>query len=146
MAAGPAIQIEGFKDLRAALRKIDPELAKDFRKTLLPIAQDVAAVARSRVPVKSGAAAATVRGGVSGNTVYLQGGKGIVPYFGWLDFGSRNPVRGKSRSVGPWVKSGFGPKEGRFIYPAIYEKQAEIEARVAAAMDDILERVMPHDV
>ncbi|MBP6729096.1 MAG: HK97 gp10 family phage protein [Microthrixaceae bacterium] len=142
----PEVQIDGFKDLRTALRKIDPALVKDFRKTILPIAQDLANVARSRVPVRTGRAAASVRAGVSGNTAYLQGGKGLVPYFGWLDFGSRDPVSGAARKVGPWTKSGAGPRDGRFIYPAIIEKKHEIEERVAAAMAETIEKVLPHDI
>ncbi len=138
-----AVRIEGLADLRRGLRKIDPELAKEFRNEILPIAQKVANDARSRVPSRSGRAAASVRGGVSGNNAYVQGGKKAVPYFGWLDFGSRSPKRGNPRSVGPWAGSGTGPRRGRFIYPAIDDNRSAIEKQAADAIDGIIERVLP---
>lgn len=139
------VEFEGLKRLRAGLKKIDPQLQKDLRDEFVPIAQEVAAEARSRVPHKSGRAAASVRGGVSGNNAYVSGGRTSVPYYRWLDFGSRTPVSGQPRSYGPWFKSGAGPKRGRFIYPAIDAKRDDIETKSAAAVDRIIESVLPHD-
>jgi hypothetical protein len=139
---GP-VRVEGIADLRRGLRKIDPELAKEFRGSILPIAEKVAADARSRVPSKSGRAAASIRGGVSGNNAYVQGGKKSVPYFGWLDFGARTPQTGRPRSVGPWAKSGPGLSKGRFIYPAIGANRDAIEKQAVEAIDAIIERVLP---
>jgi hypothetical protein len=141
--SGDAVRIEGLADLRKGLRKIDPALAKEFRNEILPIAQQVASDARSRVPSRSGRAAASIRGGVSGNNAYVAGGKKSVPYFGWLDFGSRSPRTGNPRSVGPWKNSGTGPSKGRFIYPAINQNRGAIERRAAQAIDDIIERALP---
>ncbi len=138
-----AVRVEGLADLRRGLRKIDPALAKEFRQEILPIAERVAADARGRVPSRTGRAAASVRGGVSGNNAYVQGGKKSVPYFGWLDFGSRNPRTGQPRRVGPWKNSGTGPSKGRFIYPAIDANRGAIEQRAAEAIDGIIERVLP---
>lgn len=141
--AGDPVRIDGLADLRKGLRKIDPELAKEFRNEILPIAQKVAGDAASRVPSRSGRAAASVRGGVSGNNAYVQGGKKTVPYFGWLDFGARRAKRGNPRSVGPWAGTGAGPKKGRFIYPAIDANRGAIEKQAADAIDGIIERVLP---
>lgn len=138
-----AVEIEGLAAFRRGLRQIDPQLQKDFRNEILPIAQLVAADARSRVPQVTGRAAGSIRGGVSGNRAYVQGGKKTVPYFGWLDFGSRTPVRGQPRRVGPWANSGAGPAKGRFIYPAIDANRPAIERRAAEAIDTIIERVLP---
>jgi len=139
------VQIDGLKALRAGLRKIDPQLQKDLRNDLLPVAHRVAADAAGRVPSKSGRAAASVRGGVSGNNAYVQGGRKTVPYFGWLDFGSRSPKAGNPRSVGPWAGTGAGPKRGRFLYPAIDAKREDIETTAADAIDRVIDRVLPHD-
>lgn len=139
------IQVEGLARLRAGLKQIDPALPKELREKLLPIAVRVADDARGRVPSKSGRAAGSIRGGVSGNNAYVQGGKKSVPYFGWLDFGSRSARSGRSRSVGPWAGSGVGPSRGRFIYPAIDANRAHIEAAAVEAIDEIVGKVLPHD-
>lgn len=137
------IEIEGLAAFRRGLRQIDPQLANDFRQEILPIARRVADDARGRVPQKSGRAAASIRGGVSGNNAYVAGGKKAVPYYGWLDFGSRRPVKGNPRSQGPWSGSGRGPKGGRFIYPAIAANREDIAKQAAEAIDNIIERVLP---
>lgn len=137
------IEIEGLAAFRRGLRQIDPQLAKDFRQEILPIARRVADDARGRVPQKSGRAAGSIRGGVSGNNAYVAGGKKAVPYYGWLDFGSRRPVKGNPRSQGPWSGSGRGPKGGRFIYPAIAANREDIAKQAAEAIDNIIERVLP---
>lgn len=143
MTDGGAVRVDGLADLRRGLRRIDPELAKEFRTSILPIANKVAADARSRVPTRSGRAAASIRGGVSGNNAYVQGGKKSVPYFGWLEYGSRNPQKGRPRSVGPWAASGVGLSRGRFIGPAVASNRGAIEQQAAEAIDAIIERVLP---
>lgn len=129
------VRIEGIKELRRSLNQIDKELTKEFRGELKKIGDDVAADARRRVPSRSGKAAGSIRSGVSGANAYVAGGKKSVRYYGWLDFGSRNPQRGNPRSAGPWKKSGTGPKGGRFIYPAIDQNRPEIHRRAVAAME-----------
>jgi hypothetical protein len=65
----------------------------------------------------------------------VSGGKRSVPYYGWLDFGSRTPIRGRPRSVGPWKGTGAGPKKGRFLYPAIDRNADNIRRRAVAAFE-----------
>lgn len=138
------IQLDGLAAFRRGLKKIDPQLQKDFRNEILPIAQKVAEDARSRVPRgKSGRAAGSIRAGVSGNNAYVAGGKSTVRYYGWLDFGSREPIAGRPRTVGPWKSSGAGPKKGRFVYPAIDENRDNIEREAAKAIDTIIDKVLP---
>ena len=134
------VEIQGLKELRRDLNKVDPQLTKEMRGEFLTIGRKVAGDARSHVPQVSGRAAASVRAGVSGNTAYIAGGKKSVPYFGWLDFGSRTPRSGRPRSVGPWKKSGRGPKKGRFIYPAIDRNRPFIERSAAAATQRAMNR------
>jgi len=130
------VRIEGIKELRRALNKIDKELTKEFRVELKKIGDDVAADARSSVPSRTGRARGSIRSGMSGNNGYVAGGKKAVPYFGWLDFGSRQPRTGNPRSRGPWAGSGEGPKGGRFIYPGINRNRAEIHRRAVRAMEE----------
>ena len=129
------VRVEGIKELRRGLNALDKGLTKEFRRELVGIGKDVAKDAASKVPKRSGRAASSIRGGMSGNTGYVAGGKKAVPYYAWLDFGSRTPRAGNPRSVGPWAKSGTGPKGGRFIYPAIDENRHMIHARAVAAME-----------
>ena len=74
-------------------------------------------------------------------SAFVTGGKGSVPYYGWLDFGTRNPRHGNTRKEGPWRGSGTGPKKGRFIYPAIEAKQEEIAVQVELGVNEVIKRV-----
>jgi hypothetical protein len=137
------IKVEGLAAFRRDLKNIDPELQKTLRVDLLVIGQEIASEAAGKVPRgKTGKAAGSVRAGVSGNNAYVAGGKASVPYYGWLDFGSRTPKRGQPRSTGPWAKSGAGPQKGRFIYPTIEQNKPKVEAGAAAAFDKAAEAAL----
>lgn len=136
------IQIDGLAEFRRDLKKIDEELAKELRTDLLSIAREIAIETAIRVPRRSGAAAGSIRAGVSGNNAYVQGGKASVAYYGWLDFGGRTPVKGNPRSVGPWKDSGPGPQGGRYIYPTIRRNEREIEAKAQQAFDKAAEAAL----
>lgn len=142
MAISAGIEIEGLAAFRRDLKKIDEQLTKELREELLVIGRDVAAGASAKVPVRTGRAKASIRAGVSGNTAYVAGGKQSVPYYAWLDFGSREPNRGQARSVGPWRKSGEGPKGGRFIFPTVAASKPDIERRSKEAFDKAAEKAL----
>lgn len=129
------VRVDGLKELRRALNRIDPELTKELRLDLKAIGDEVAADAKRRVPQRSGRSRASIRSGVSGNKAYVAGGKKLVPWYGWLDFGSRTARTGQPRSVGPWRRSGNGPKGGRYIYPAIDDNRAMIKRRAVQAFN-----------
>lgn len=135
------VEVSGLKELRKALRDADPALAKELSRRLKTAADMVATDAKGRVPVQSGRARGSIRPSVSGNKAYVVGGKAKVPYYGWLDFGSRRPTTGNLRSRGPWAGSGRGPKEGRFIYPAIRANSRKLRDLVADAVDDMKRKV-----
>lgn len=135
------VYVEGVASLRRSLRVAgDMENLKEFRDGLKKAADIVAAEAKTRIPRKTGRAQESVRSGTSGNKAVVLGGKARVPYYGWLDFGTRIPVKGNPRSVGPWVKSGKGPREGRFIYPALEAKQDQVREAVEDAVDSTLRK------
>jgi HK97 gp10 family phage protein len=137
--ADVGISVENLAELRRILRKAeDVDRLGEFRRVLKDAAETVAGEARERVPVRSGRARKSIRAGVSGAKAVVIGGKKSVPYYGWLDFGSRTPVTGNPRSVGPWKGSGAGPSEGRFIYPAISEKRGQVVRELEQKMKHVL--------
>ena len=136
------VKVDGLKELRRALNKLDPELTKTMRSELLDLGKEVAVDAQRRVPERSGRAKGSIRAGVSGNNAYVAGGRKSVPYYGWLDFGGRTPRSGRPRSVGPWKGSGPGPERGRFIYPTIVRNRREIEQKAQQAFDKAAEAAL----
>ena len=129
------VRVSGMAETQRSLKKLDPELSKAFRKEFLTIGKKIALDAKTEVPRVSGKARGSIRAGMKGQTPYVAGGKASVPYYGWLDFGSRTPKSGQPRSVGPWKGSGSGPKRGRFIYKAIDKNRAVIKAGAKEAFD-----------
>ena len=107
--AKPRIQVEGLKELRAALKATGNDL--DDLKVAGRVAADiVAGEARSLVPVRSGALLATIRpAGQVGNTV-VRAGTALVPYAPIIHFGSA------ARNISPRP----------FLYDAIDRRQQEV--------------------
>lgn len=113
---------------------------KELRAGLKAAADVVAQDAKRRVPSRSGAARGSLRATAGGNRAFVVGGKARVPYYGWLDFGTRNPRSGQPRSVGPWAGSGTGPSKGRFIYAAIDARERDVARLVEEAVSAALRR------
>ncbi len=135
MTANLTVQVEGLKEVQKYLKKIGAvEQSKELRTGLREAAKLVGQDARTRVPVKTGRARGSIGWTVNLDGAYVLGGKKQVPYYGWLDFGSRTPVKGRPRSVGPWKKSGAGPFRGRFIYAAIADNEDKIVEMVLDAL------------
>lgn len=136
------IRVDGLADLRRALRKVEQldDLAV-LRDGLKRAADIVAQDARSRVPTRTGRARGSIRATAGGNKAYVVGGKARVPYYGFLDFGSRTPRSGQPRSVGPWANSGSGPDKGRFIYPALDAKERQVVDAVQDAVQTALRKL-----
>jgi hypothetical protein len=136
------VTVSGLKELQASLRKVYssdlatfPEVVDALQKGVNLIAQD----AQSRVPSRSGRAARSIKPGSSGSKAWVQGG-GSVRYYGWLDFGSRNPRKGNPRKKGPWSGSGHGPDRGRFIYPAGDAKTPEMVESLQRSLAQVIRR------
>ena len=62
-----SVRIDGLKQLRAALRRMAPELNKGVRTALKESAEIVAVATRERAPVRSGKLKGSVRSFASGN-------------------------------------------------------------------------------
>lgn len=129
------IEIPGLADLRRDLKDLPKDTQKALPREMAKVAEIVARDVARRVPSKSGNAINSIRskGSPSGATLVVGGSE--APYFPWLDFGSRTPVTGQSRGVGPWANSGTGPAGGRFIYPAISSKWDEVVEACGEAVE-----------
>ncbi len=127
----PRVVISGLREVRRDLGRIDPEVKKGFNQELRTVADIVVRDARSRVPVRSGAARASIRS-VGNSPVYIKGGKARVPYYGWLDFGGVLEAIGGRRNR----QSRRKKKYGRFIYPAI----AANERQIVRAAEKVFDR------
>lgn len=152
------LYVSGIRELRAALRKVEPELLPELRVDLKAAAEVVAADARRRAPqpgnvtyvvrqrnrrsqtrvrTRTGAARDSIRVVAGGNSIYLAGGKAKTPYYGWLDFGGKLPAKGGRRNtqVRPIIR------RGRYIYPAIDANIQLLADRVGAAVDRTLAKL-----
>jgi hypothetical protein len=136
------VNVSGLRELRRDLKRAEQlEDMVELRNGLKAAAGIVATEAKQRASVFSQRAANTIRPTVSGTRAYVAGGKASLPWYGWADFGSRNPVAGRPVSVGPWKGSGDGPGRGRFIYAAFDAKRTEVERAVETAVDRALNRL-----
>lgn len=141
------VRVEGMRELRRSLRTAqDTDGLRELREGLRDAANVVVRDAQGRVPSRTGRARESIRATAGGNSAYVKGGKARVPYYGWLDFGSRRPNSGQSRSVGPWSGTGGGPRGGRFIYAAIEAKERQIVELVGEALERALSRLFDQNV
>lgn len=130
------LQVEGLREVARALKGLDGDVRRELPRELKKVAVIVADDAQNRVPVDSGAARKSIRARATAQQAAVVGGKKTVPYYGWLDFGSRTPVKGQGRWQGPWQNSGRGPSRGRFIYPAIDANWRRIVKAAGDAVDN----------
>lgn len=135
MAGNLIFNVEGLREVQKTLKKLEAtEKSRELKTGLASIAKTVALDARKRVPLGKarkgrpapGRARASIGWSSDLRGAYVLGGKKQVSYYGWLDFGSREPVEGRPRSVGPWKGSGAGPFRGRFVYAAIDDNKDTI--------------------
>lgn len=126
------IHVTGIRDLQAALRAVDRDLAKELRLGLNEAAQIVLEAARPKVPVRTGAAAASMKLRSTQRAAGLAVGGSKAPYFGWLDFGGKV---GRAHSVKrPYIAG------GRYVYPTLHDKRPEVEAKIDEVMARLAER------
>jgi hypothetical protein len=130
------VEIVGWNGFIRDLKGMPDDVQKAFAGEMKDVAEIVAQAAARKVPSKSGNAISSIvsKGSTSGASI-AEGGS-VAPYMQWLDFGARTPRTGNSRMEGPWRGSGAGPKGGRFLYPAIEEKNAEIIKGADKAVDN----------
>lgn len=103
-----AIGVKGLHEFAKAVRKIDPELAKEIRVVLNNAADTIVDRAAVMVPRRSGKAADSIKAKSTRKLSRVAGGSARAPYYPWLDFGGRV---GRGHSVERQFR-----KRGRYIY------------------------------
>jgi HK97 gp10 family phage protein len=89
VANQPAVRIEGLKEVRKQLRDFDDKVGKDMLKAAhKQLADRVVELAGPRVPVKTGALAASVRGLGSVSAATGKAGGAAVPYAAAVHWGT----------------------------------------------------------
>lgn len=112
------IRITGLRDLQAQLKALDGESQKQLRLVLNRAAEIVAAGARAKAPVRTGAYQSTIKVASSQREARVKAGSARVPYAGFLDFGG---AVGRNKSVHRTFIS-----QGRYVYPTYYAHQPQI--------------------
>jgi hypothetical protein len=123
------IRIHGLREFQQALRQMDGESQKQLRVALNTAAGLVVTGASRRVPVRTGAARASLRTQSSQREARVAGGSRKAPYYGWLDFGGR--IGRDKATRRPFVRS------GRYIYPAYAANRQGVERALNVALVDL---------
>jgi hypothetical protein len=124
-----AIRIEGLKEFRAGLKRMDKDLPKGIRLALNSVVDIVVDDARPRIPRRSGRAANSLKSQSTQNKARIKAGGSRAPYFPWLDFGGRT---GPGRSV---VRPFF--KKGRYVWLSFADKRVEVTKALDGALADV---------
>lgn len=124
------VRVEGLRDTKRNLRKIGgPALIKELGREMKDIGGVVVAEAKPDIPVRTGAARASIRATAAGKVIF---GKKSVPYAGWLDFGG---AVGRNRSVRrPKVRA------GRYVFASYRREQPRIVRLLTAMLDRMTQK------
>lgn len=123
------LRVVGLVDLQKALRDVDKDLPKELAAGLAEAAEIVASAARAKMPQRTGRAAGAVKAKKAQRAATIAMGGTAAPYGPWLDFGGS--VGRQKMTKRPFFK------EGRYIYPTLRQKRAE----VAAKIDEVLKEM-----
>lgn len=133
-----AIEVEGLRDTVRDLKRLgDETIPAKVRAANLEAAETVAAEARHRAPVRTGALRATIRATIRAagqqSAAVVREGSARVKYAGFIDYGGT--IRPKGTPITRDYK-----REGRIIYPALDAKSHEVvttyEKKVQEALND----------
>lgn len=132
--ADDAIRVRGLHEFAKAVRKIDPELAKELRVVLNRATDTVVDRAVPKIPKRSGRAARSVKAKSTRTLARVAGGGSRVPYYPWLDFGGKV---GKGGSVTRQFR-----KRGRYIYLAYFRARdsGEFQDQMHDGLVDVIRR------
>lgn len=123
------IGVQGLNEFNWALKRLDKGLPKMTRIAMNGAAAVVVEYGQGRIAVRSGRARKTIKARSTRNLVrVVEGGPG-ARYVPWLDFGGRV---GRRKSV---VRKFYS--EGRYLYPALYDKRDEIEQALTSGLETV---------
>ena len=126
-----AVRIEGFRELRKALRALGTEAPKALRVASNQAAQLVVDRARPMVPRKSGKASASIKARSTQTATKIASGGRAAPYMPWLDYGGRVGRNDTARR--PYIA------DGRYVYPAYRQSKPEFSRVLNEAVRKIAE-------
>lgn len=126
MAATISLTVDGLPEFARAISQLGSTAARGLRLALNDVADVVIETARPKVPVLSGAAAATIRPRSTRNAVRITAGGDKAPYYPWLDFGGHVGRHGTAART--FIK------DGRYLYPTYYDQ------RRSGVYDKVLEQ------
>lgn len=124
-----AVQIEGFRDFRRALRALGPAAPRALRVAGNQAAAVVVDRAKAGVPRRSGKAAASIKAKSTQTAVKIASGGRSAPYFPWLDYGGA--VGRNDTAKRPFIA------DGRYVYPAYHQSKSEFEGLLRKALAQI---------
>ncbi|GAA2543646.1 HK97 gp10 family phage protein [Pseudonocardia hydrocarbonoxydans] len=123
------IRIDGLREFRTALRRVDRALPKRIKDVGNAAAQIVVDEAKPRVPRRTGRAAASIRAASTAKAVRVAAGGKRVPYFAWLDFGGKV---GRNNTATRTFYS-----EGRYVWSAFSDRRADVERALTDGMTEL---------
>lgn len=150
--AGAAVEVEGLKEFRKALKAVDPALAKEITKVHRDIAQMVGARA---VGMASGMGGSTAhfatsirpRGSAAGARLDVQPKANAAIFGAKKRTGWPNVVHGQGRPQHPaWVGSGWEPGGAggpRGINPAIRASLTQIDDMFLDGIEEAARKAFP---
>lgn len=124
MARGGRIEVEGARELRAALKRAGDD-ASDLKDANQAAGQVVVEEARSIVPKLSGRLEGSIRASRAKGSATVKAGGAQLPYAGVIHFG--------------WPGHNIDPNP--FLYDALDARRNEVIAAYQDAIDRITERI-----
>lgn len=132
MALVGSIKVDGLHVLQKGLKEVDRDLAKELRKGLNLAAGIVVEDVQRLVPIRSGAARASVKAGSTQRAAIVKAGGRKAPWYPWLDFGGRV---GRRKSIRRTFIQG-----GRYIYPTVRRRADDIGDTLDEVIGDLLKQ------
>ena len=127
--ARPGVHVGGLRELRRALKAIDPALAREVNRALRDAVQPMAAEARRDAPKLRGVLARSIRAGATGKGAFL---RARAPHAGIHEFGGT--IRFLTRRAQIRIKA------QPYIRPAIARGTDDAIDRIGDAVDDLVSR------
>lgn len=141
------MRVEGLNDLQRTLRQADAQLPRELRQGLNEVAEIVAAEARRRVPVSTGAdrkkkghSRGHLRDQIRPRSTQRQGrvqmgARVRGAYAGWIEFGGNKKNKGGRPSSRPFYRM------GRYLYPSYLRRRSEVTAKAEEVIARLARRL-----
>lgn len=124
------VKVEGLDEFRRSLDAMRSGLPKTVQVSLGLIVGEVVDYARPRIPRRTGRAAGSLKSKVSARGAAVSLGGPGAPYAPWLDFGGEGKRKGRP-AARPFLR------QGRYVYKALAARQADFDAIMSTAMDEL---------